>query len=231
MPASQRGRQFPFSLFMWQLYLNPLSGTAVITDVHFRRCLFFFFQYTQQNPFHEGMFMRAQIFFPNANKLPFVQHLHTVIRTDDALSKDTVCTSQSDQSSFLASGHFQDPNCCPGQLPANGGAIAGQQRRWKAHKEVGPIAQSIRLRARSHITLLFFLISLTARFGALAPERVIKTRRKSHTRYCSLLLVGGGVKTISEKKVFLSLPTVLIQIRVLFVKQVFLYAKQRDVLK
>lgn len=72
--------------------------------------------------------------------------------------------------------------------------------------------------------MLFFLISLTARFGALAPERVIKTRRKSHTR-CSLLLVGGGVKTISEKKVFLSLPTVLIQIRVLFVKQVFLYAK------
>lgn len=138
MPASQRGRQFPFSLFMWQLYLNPLSGTAVITDVHFRWCLFFFFQYTQQNPLHEGMFMRAQIFFPNANKLPFVQHLHTVICTDDALSKDKVCTSQSDQSSFLASGHFQDPNCCPGSFQLTAGQSLASRGDGRHTRKLAP---------------------------------------------------------------------------------------------
>ena len=40
---SKMGRYFPFLLFMWQLYLNLLLGTAVITDVRFRCYLPFFF--------------------------------------------------------------------------------------------------------------------------------------------------------------------------------------------
>lgn len=104
---------------------------------------------------------------------------------------------------FLASGNLQCPDCCPRRLPANG-EVTGQKSRFDGNRKVGPIAGSIRLRARSGITLFFFLIRLIFRCGALAPQIVIKTRSKSQMCWYSLLLVGGGTKTIlpQRKKYF-----------------------------
>ena len=72
------GRYFPFSLFMWQLYLNLLLGTAVVADVLFRTFFLLLFFSIPSKFFSWRDVYESPDLFSNANKLPFVSNLPTV---------------------------------------------------------------------------------------------------------------------------------------------------------